>query len=443
MKKILTSTALLAFYVNAFPQLSFSGNDLPVISESAAASTGLEAVYVVSDVAGVSASYRSTAGNAVKWYRFSNLGGGYAEEISGIIQSGDLSTLPSLQGDMGYIIEDGGSRHCYWVVNYASHKLSLGSIAISPESDCSTVILAFEGDADAIRYYTVNGQSQELSRGLKLSYSTLKYDEDAAIYLFSDITDELSHASANIPVNAPLCNTDFTLSGDRFLETWAQPQSIVSPYYEAKAVEAYTTAQQVERDNDNEQKGEVSGLGGSAPVEIDFHAVTTDAAIFKEWQIATDQEFDLIDYRHNDLDLNYVFDNEGTFYVRFMASNAAGNCDYYSPVYEVSIGESDIKCPNAFSPGTSEGINDLWKVSYKSIIQFECHIFNRWGIQVAHLTDPSQGWDGKYKAKLVPSGVYYYVIKARGADGKDYNLRGDINIIGYKQNTSGTGNVTQ
>lgn len=119
------------------------------------------------------------------------------------------------------------------------------------------------------------------------------------------------------------------------------------------------------------------------------------------------------------------------------------NCDYYSPVYEVSIGESDIKCPNAFSPGTSEGINDLWKVSYKSIIQFECHIFNRWGIQVAHLTDPSQGWDGKYKGKLVPSGVYYYVIKARGADGKDYNLRGDINIIGYKQNTSGTGNVTQ
>lgn len=141
--------------------------------------------------------------------------------------------------------------------------------------------------------------------------------------------------------------------------------------------------------------------------------------------------------------MNYVFNKEGMFYVRFMASNAAGDCDYYSPVYEVSIGDSDIKCPNAFSPGSSEGVNDIWKVSYKSIINFECHIFNRWGVQVSHFTDPSQGWDGKYKGKLVPAGVYYYVIKATGADGKEYNLRGDINIINYKQNLSGTGNVTE
>ena len=46
-------------------------------------------------------------------------------------------------------------------------------------------------------------------------------------------------------------------------------------------------------------------------------------------------------------------------------------------------------------------------------------------------TDPADGWDGKYNGKLVPSGVYYYVIKARGADGKEYNLKGDINIINY------------
>lgn len=423
--------------------MNFSGNLLPVITEPAAVSTGLDAIYVVNDMNGVSASYRSAAGNRVKWYRFSNLGGGYAEEITEVSQSGDISTLQSLQGDMGYIIEDGNDRHFYWVVDYSAHRLRLGSLAISPESDCATVILAFDGSADAIRYYTINGQMQELSRGLKLGYSTLRYDEDSDIYVFADLTDELAHASSQIRVTAPLCNTDFMLSGDRFLATWGTPESITSSYYEAKAVEARTTAQQVERDNDNEQKGEVTGLGGSAPAEIDFHAVTTDAAIFKEWQIAGDQEFDFIDYRSNEQDMNYVFNKEGMFYVRFMASNAAGDCDYYSPVYEVSIGDSDIKCPNAFSPGSSEGVNDIWKVSYKSIINFECHIFNRWGVQVSHFTDPSQGWDGKYKGKLVPAGVYYYVIKATGADGKEYNLRGDINIINYKQNLSGTGNVTE
>jgi len=31
----------------------------------------------------------------------------------------------------------------------------------------------------------------------------------------------------------------------------------------------------------------------------------------------------------------------------------------------------------------------------------------------------------------VPPGVYYYVIKAQGADGKNYKLSGDINIVGY------------
>ncbi len=33
---------------------------------------------------------------------------------------------------------------------------------------------------------------------------------------------------------------------------------------------------------------------------------------------------------------------------------------------------------------------------------------------------------------MAPSGVYYYIIKATGSDGRQYNLSGDINIIGYK-----------
>ncbi len=99
----------------------------------------------------------------------------------------------------------------------------------------------------------------------------------------------------------------------------------------------------------------------------------------------------------------------------------------------MSIGESRLSCPNAFSPGDSEGVNDEWKVSYRSLVEFECHIFNRWGVRLATLTDPSQGWDGRYKGRLVDPGAYYYVIKARGADGKSYNLGGDINIIRRKR----------
>ncbi|MDE6654646.1 MAG: gliding motility-associated C-terminal domain-containing protein [Muribaculaceae bacterium] len=69
-------------------------------------------------------------------------------------------------------------------------------------------------------------------------------------------------------------------------------------------------------------------------------------------------------------------------------------------------------------------------------MEFDCHIFNRWGQEMIHLTDPSQGWDGKYKGKTVPTGVYYYVIKAKGSEGRKYHLKGDINIIKSTRTTT-------
>ena len=51
------------------------------------------------------------------------------------------------------------------------------------------------------------------------------------------------------------------------------------------------------------------------------------------------------------------------------------------------------------------------------------------------LNSPDQGWDGKYKGKYVKTGTYFYVIEARGADGVEYKLKGDINILNY----TGTG----
>ena len=279
-----------------------------------------------------------------------------------------------------------------------------------------------------------------MSRDIKLTYNTLEYNAETSSYNETTITETFSALSETIRAKAPLCNTEFSLSGDRFLKSWDEEISITSDSYTTIAVEAETSATQTIRENDNEKKEETA-LGGSAPVEIEFNAVCTDAVIFTEWQFATDAEFENITYRMNETQFIYTFREQGTIYVRFVASNNEGTCNYYSQTYEVFIGESSLECPNAFSPEGSEGINDEWKVSYKSIISFECHIFNRWGIKVAELNDPSQGWDGKHNGKYVPSGVYYYVIKAEGADGRKYNLNGDINIIKYKH--SGTPTTTE
>ncbi len=99
--------------------------------------------------------------------------------------------------------------------------------------------------------------------------------------------------------------------------------------------------------------------------------------------------------------------------------------------YAVTITDSYLACPNAFSPN-GDGVNDEWKVSYRSLREYECHIFNRWGKEMFSSRDPEQGWDGKSGGKTVPAGAYYYVITATGNDGQQYKLGGDINILHFK-----------
>ena len=409
------------------------GGHMPV-EVSVPASTGLEAVYVLWQTDGVRASFTASDASAAKWYRFSNLGGGFAEEINAISQ-GNTSSVYLTADDAGFIIESGNRRQCYWIVNYALHGCSLSSLDISPDQECDRTALLFGGQAGKITYFTINGAAQTLSRDLNLEYNSLTYDEERHQYVPVPVSVTLESAEDVIRTEAPLCDTDFTLSGDRFLEAWGMEQHVTSPSFPTPAIAVTTTATQTERSNDNEQREETA-MGGSGPVEVTFSAAVTDAVIFKEWQFARDQTFDIIDLRIQENDVVHEFDEQGTTYVRFVAGNASGSCDFYGETYTVFIGESRLDCPNAFSPGASEGTNDEWKVSYKSIVEFDCHIFNRWGLEMAHLTDPSQGWDGRYNGKLVPAGVYYYVIKARGTDGKNYKKSGDINIVRYKE--SGT-----
>ena len=442
MRTIILSIISLMICGTLNAAISFSGATHKVITEKPDVTTGLNNIYVLNSLNGTQMVYTATTSAPVTWYKYSNLGGGYAEEVAGVKQSGKTYTLNLTgSGDMGYIIEEGNNRYYCWVVDYSLHQLYLSSLGFASQQDCDMTELIFTGKADRIIYYTINGQAKELNRDIRLSYYTLEYNESTENYDQVVSEKSFSYLNSAMRTTAPLCDTEFTLSGDKYLKEWGIKQSITSELFNTNAVEAKTSATQTTRENDNEQKDETP-LGGSAPCEIEFKAVCTDAAIFQEWQMSSDGEFENITMRINEPITTYTFREYGTTYVRFVASNAAGSCNYYSDTYEVSVGESRLECPNAFSPDASEGVNDEWKVSYKSIISFECHIFNRWGVKVAELTDPSQGWDGKHNGKFVPSGVYYYVIKAEGSDGKKYNLNGDINIIKYKGAT-GTSTPTE
>ena len=420
-------------------ELTFETPREQAIAIDAPSTTGLEKVYVLATAEGVRAKFTAdspAAAMTVRWKRFGMLGGGYAEDVASSVSGResyiDLSAIISESG-MGYIVESAGRQYCFWIVNYAAQPCTLGNLTIDREqSECDRTALHFEGSAPRIIYYSINGVGQTLSRQMEVTYNSLVFNEEAQLWEQTAITESLDYADETVRVPAALCQTEYTLHNDRFQRQWGHDAEVSTQSEMPKTIGVRTSAKQTSRSNDNEQREEGSVLGGSGPVEITFTAEVTDAVIFREWQFATDREFDIIDLRIQENEVRHTFRDYGHTYVRFVAGNDDNTCTYYSEVYEVYIGESRLLCPNAFSPYGSEGVNDEWKVSYKSIIDFDCHIFNRWGQEMIHLTDPSQGWDGRYKGKLVPAGVYYYVIRATGTDGQEYKLSGDINILKYE-----------
>ena len=408
--------------------------------------SGLNDMFVSYADGTVSVTYTSVnAGVTPKWYRYSSLGGGYAEEVSGVVTTGNSSILEAAETDMGYIIEDGDSRYYFWIVGYLKHPLHLERVVLSDESDCDRTVLNITGQGDEIHYFGINGQRFTLDRQIEIDYKNLEWNDERSNFEQVDIVKNVQSVSHPVLVSPPAyCPTIFTVSGDLFLREWNMEQTVVSGTYHPVAVDCRTTATQTstEGENSNQIKGGTDGLGGSAPCEITFEAFVTDAVIHTEWQMSSDSGFDNISYRLNGQDLTFTFRDEGTTYVRFVGSNSDGSCETYGETFTIDIGASELKCPNAFSPGASEGVNDEWKVSYRSLIDFECWIFDRYGTQMYHFSDPAGGWDGRYKGKLVSPGVYYYVIKAKGSDGKEYKRGGDINIVRFK-GRQGTGSSSE
>lgn len=438
MQQKLLSISVLIIAATIFNAAHASGLKVTVpagvpapVKVDVASNTGLLAVYVVADMENVTITYTPDSPSAtVQWKKFGNLGGGYAEDLP---VTG--TTVTPTEGDCGYIADEDGRQTCVWIVNYANHTLKLVGLTIDDDRDCGRAVIGVQGNAEPIDYYTVTGRRMELSRGMKARWYTMAFADELFEWqqtASEAIIDAAENGRFSIP--APLCNTTLTLTGDKFLEAWGQTLTAESSIIEAFAVDCQTSAEQEGDIPDNTIGGSADdgALGGNAPAIVTFKAAVTEATLFTEWQLSQTPDFEDIIFRSNDLEYTYTFNELGTTYVRFVCANASGECTAQGTDYTINIGESALLCPNAFSPGASEGVNDVWKVSFKSIVKFECTIFNRWGKKLCHFTDPADGWDGKIGGKVAPAGVYYYVITATGADGKKYNLKGDINIINYK-----------
>jgi gliding motility-associated-like protein len=88
--------------------------------------------------------------------------------------------------------------------------------------------------------------------------------------------------------------------------------------------------------------------------------------------------------------------------------------------------ENTVKAFNMFSPN-GDGSNDFWEIENVDLYKgFKVTIFDSAGEIVFEKTDYKNDWDGTYKGKAVPEGMYYYSLKS-----PDYNqdYKGAITIM--------------
>ncbi len=229
----------------------------------------------------------------------------------------------------------------------------------------------------------------------------------------------------------PLCDTYFTISGDQFAaDLGIEPYEFKTPLYNAVAIKCNPASIVTirEQKNEAERPSMASQVSGSAPLEMLFLANANEpVAQFYNWEIFKENAL-LISRK--DKEHRYTFTEAGTYTVKINVSNLY--CEN-SGVLTVTVTESALYVPNVFTPN-GDDYNDEFRVAFKSLIQFECWVFNRWGRKVFYWNDPTKGWDGTINGKPASPGAYFYVIKAKGSDGIEYKRKGDINLL--RGNTS-------
>ena len=135
----------------------------------------------------------------------------------------------------------------------------------------------------------------------------------------------------------------------------------------------------------------------------------------------------------------HIYSNSGYYNLRLIARNEIC-ADTFTKLVHVKQAEQNIIFPNAFVPnltGPTGGYynpNSLDRsifhpITKKPVVEYHLVIYDRRGRKIFETNDIKQGWDGYYRGKLVPVGVYIYIASGRFEDGQKFVKKGDITVI--------------
>ncbi|MFO8000680.1 MAG: gliding motility-associated C-terminal domain-containing protein [Marinilabilia sp.] len=267
--------------------------------------------------------------------------------------------------------------------------------------DCFSVELSAESDSIPLLFYDpADGSVGGVDYQLAFEWTTIPPGDE-------------QQSGNPVEFDAPYEDMTYVVTvTDRFGH-----QEEASVDYGAIAVMADFEADVLKDDPEHERHDETQG---SAPIEIDFSNESEGPINALEWTFGSPG--------HSvEQNPRVVFTEEGTDSVTLRV--VGDECEDVSDPYIVDVWESELDVPNVFTPN-GDGINDEFRVAYRSLKEFEMVIFNRWGRKVYESKDPKKGWDGTVGGKTGSPGVYFYYIRAEGYNEEEvHKEEGAVHLI--------------
>lgn len=423
--------SLLSMAQNNSPYIVTGGEGVPY-SESPSSHMY---VYFLNGMQNAQVSY--TGSGTHQWYK-------YADRAADAIpipcnQVGNTSTITDVENGAGYFVGSylSPTTDYIWIIDYSPLFPKIWNISTEEdESDrCQFLKIVFDIEAEALRYYTPTGQLSSINREFIMEYDNLVWNEEAKMFDQVKKTIEYSRVLSEEIIDAPLSDTKFVLKGDQIARHFGKEDQAESAVYKSIAVKADASYETDKIKADNEMFQPGSDLGGSAPITYTFTAYANEPVERYTWQVSMRDSltgvFNL-KVSYTERVLRYTFEEWGMYKVQLFVDGPGYTCVDSTYFKTLQIGETNIFLPNAFSPGSSIGVNDVYKIGFTSLLSFRASIYNRWGNLLYEWSDPAEGWDGRVNGKFVPTGVYFIIVEYTDTSGRKRTKSRDINVLRTK-----------
>jgi gliding motility-associated-like protein len=160
---------------------------------------------------------------------------------------------------------------------------------------------------------------------------------------------------------------------------------------------------------------------GFSPLDVSFNFTGYGASIYN-WDFGNGNT----STQQNPMN---TYLTEGNYHIVLIANSGAPDFCTDTATFNLTVeSPSDIFIPNTFTPN-GDGLNDYFYAKTQGMSKMQIFIYNRWGDQVYVIETIDGKWDGKILDKEAPTGVYYYILKATGKDGKEYKKNGSITLL--------------